>query len=348
MRQFDSQVSSTNSFSRRDFLKIGGTACLSVLLPKFKPPLPIPLNQLGRVIPVSLPVYDEPSLNGKIVKDLGKDSLLIINEVTLGDEEPAHNRVWYKIEDSGYVHSGKVQPVRTQLNSPVEQIPSGGALAEVTVPFTDAYKQPSKAASVKYRFYYETTHWVTRQVLGTENDSWYEIYEDKFEKLYYVQSRYLRIIPAQELAPISPAVPMDAKRIEVRIRDQVVIAYEAEKPVFMSKVATGAVFKNGNYSTPFGSYRTSHKRPTRHMASGNLAYNGFDLPGIPWICYFTKNGISFHGTYWHNDYGRPRSHGCVNMSPQAAKWIYLWTVPIVPSNQIDVFEKFGTKVDVIP
>jgi lipoprotein-anchoring transpeptidase ErfK/SrfK len=56
----------------------------------------------------------------------------------------------------------------------------------------------------------------------------------------------------------------------------------------------------------------------------------YDLPGVPWVSFFTGTGISFHGTYWHNDYGQPRSHGCVNLTPADAKFIYRWTRPAVP------------------
>ena len=83
------------------------------------------------------------------------------------------------------------------------------------------------------------------------------------------------------------------------------------------------------------------------MAAGNLAYNGYDLPGVPWIVYCTESGISLHGTYWHNNYGHPRSHGCVNLTPRAAKWLYRWTVPVVPPNSQDVYVDYGTAVDVI-
>jgi hypothetical protein len=54
-----------------------------------------------------------------------------------------------------------------------------------------------------------------------------------------------------------------------------------------------------------------------------------------------------HGTYWHNDFGKERSHGCVNMTPQAAKWVFRWTLPSVPPDMERVFEKTGTIVDVI-
>jgi lipoprotein-anchoring transpeptidase ErfK/SrfK len=83
------------------------------------------------------------------------------------------------------------------------------------------------------------------------------------------------------------------------------------------------------------------------MAAGNLAYNGYDLPGVPWISYITESGISLHGTYWHNNFGRPRSHGCINLSPKAAKWVYLWTLPAVPPQEQYVHEESGTIVDVI-
>ena len=57
------------------------------------------------------------------------------------------------------------------------------------------------------------------------------------------------------------------------------------------------------------------------------AGRGFDLPGVPWVTFFTSTGVSFHGTYWHNDYGTPRSHGCVNLLPEDAKFLYRWTSP---------------------
>ena len=56
----------------------------------------------------------------------------------------------------------------------------------------------------------------------------------------------------------------------------------------------------------------------------------YSLPGVPWCSFFTGAGNAFHGTYWHNDYGQPRSHGCVNLPSESAKFIYRWTKPAVP------------------
>jgi lipoprotein-anchoring transpeptidase ErfK/SrfK len=82
------------------------------------------------------------------------------------------------------------------------------------------------------------------------------------------------------------------------------------------------------------------------MATGDIASNGFDLPGVPWVLYITEGGISFHGTYWHNDYGIPHSHGCINMSPIAAKWFYRWSMPTVPPDKYLMYGYIGTRVEI--
>jgi lipoprotein-anchoring transpeptidase ErfK/SrfK len=78
-----------------------------------------------------------------------------------------------------------------------------------------------------------------------------------------------------------------------------------------------------------------------------MAASSYDLPGIPWVSYILDNGISFHGTYWHNQYGQPRSHGCINLTPQDALWIYRWTSPAVPLEKATIEEKTGTMVNII-
>jgi lipoprotein-anchoring transpeptidase ErfK/SrfK len=138
------------------------------------------------------------------------------------------------------------------------------------------------------------------------------------------------------------------KRLEVRLAEQLVVAYEDNQPVFMARAATGAKFSNGDFRTPPGEYITNRKRPSRHMASGDrAAANSYDLPGVPWVCYITESGIAFHGTYWHNDFGKPRSHGCINVSSDSARWIYRWTFPSVSLDKQTHNDETGTFVQVI-
>ncbi len=112
-----------------------------------------------------------------------------------------------------------------------------------------------------------------------------------------------------------------------------------------TKISSGRKFDDGTFWTPEGGFVTFRKRGSRHMAAGNLA-TGYDLPGVPWVCYITDDGVSFHGTYWHNDFGAPRSHGCVNMTPAAAKWLYRWTSPVVPAEEQEVWVSYGTEVNI--
>ncbi len=310
-------------------------------LPQFTP------YTQGRVCDEFVDVRESPDFKGKRNAVLWKDTIFPITGIAISEDTSSHNLVWYQAGDQGYVHSGAVQPVRTQLNEVDLGIPIEGALAEVTVPFSDAHWTPSRDGLVAYRFYFETTHWVTGIKQDADGYAWYAVFDDKYKHTYYVQHEHLRIVPLDELAPISPLVPTYEKRIRVLLSDQILIAYERAQSVFFTRIASGAVFSTGTYTTPPGVYQTFHKRPSRHMAAGDLASNGYDLPGVPWINYITQSGIAIHGTYWHNNFGRPRSHGCINVSSQASKWIYLWSSPTVPPHEQMRYEYSGTLVEVV-
>lgn len=335
--------------TRRDFLKLSGYGLLGVMLSD--PPFVISgqddfANLQGRVIDTILWSHEEPDKKSKRRKLYWHDLVVPITNTTISADESAHNRVWYQLEDAGYAYSGGIQPVRTVLNQP-RQISLAGALGEVSVPFTDARLEPDLSAEVVYRLYYESVHWVKASAVHAANGSlWYALFDDKFQQLYYVPGIHIRLIPDSELAPLSQHVSNGDKRIEVNLPDQLLMAYEANRLVYATRVATGGRLRSGTYTTPEGEYITYHKRPTRHMAAGDLASSGFDLPGVPWVTYIKENGTSFHGTYWHNDYGRPRSHGCINMTPQAAKWLYRWTTPSVPPDKELVYGSVGTRVEI--
>ena len=122
---------------------------------------------------------------------------------------------------------------------------------------------------------------------------------------------------------------------------------EAE-PVFLTKISSGQLSGKANLTTPVGDFSINYKRPSRHMVHGDrVGINGDELYGVPWVSYFTKNGIAFHGTYWHNDFSSPRSHGCINLPIEAARWIYLWTLPVVPPGEEKFVSNRGTRVEVL-
>ncbi len=59
------------------------------------------------------------------------------------------------------------------------------------------------------------------------------------------------------------------------------------------------------------------------LTSTRMSGPGYDLPGVPYTMYFYK-GYAIHGTYWHNNFGRPMSHGCINMRTPDAAWLFNW------------------------
>jgi hypothetical protein len=317
-------------------------------LQRLDPLLPDEPIRLGRAVDDTVPVYDRPSLGGKLLRVYYRDVVLDIDEVTIGDETPRHNRVWYHIRGEGYAHSGKIQPVRLDLQTPAAVLPEGGRLVEISVPFTDIFRDLERKERVKYRLYYATVHWARELARDSQGNTWYGLWDDKYKEMYYARAEHLRQVSQEEIAPLSPETPLEEKRIEVWRDAQLVIAYERDEPVLISKTSTGGRFIDGDYTTPTGFYLTSRKRPSRHMASEDRAApNGYDLPGVPWVCYITESGISFHGTFWHNDFGKPRSHGCINLPTRAAQWLYRWTHPNVPFGKETLNDKTGTRVDIL-
>jgi lipoprotein-anchoring transpeptidase ErfK/SrfK len=340
---------SKSRFSRRDFLKLTGYGLMGMFLPNLPltfPPADDFNNLQGRVTERTVWSYEAPNFKAKRQKLYWRDLVIPIQNSTIGEDESAYNRVWYEAADGGYVYSGSVQPVRTILNEP-QPISLKGALGEISVPYTDAFESLEPNAKVIYRLYYETVYWINASAVSSVDGSkWYYILDDKFKSYYYVRAEHVRLITTDELAPLSPNVSNEEKRVEVHLNEQMVLAYENNNLVYATRASTGGRLRSGTYTTPDGEYKTFHKRPTRHMAAGDIAASGFDLPGVPWVLYITQSGISFHGTYWHNDYGRPRSHGCINLTPQAAKWLFRWTTPTVPVDKEFVYGFVGTRVDV--
>lgn len=291
---------------------------------------------LGRVEFWLLPVYQEPSWEGQFVRYLSRYDIVPIYRAIHGGITAyyAHNDVWFDIGD-GYVHSSHVVPVREILNEPEETV-SGGFFGEITVPISWQREWPTMGGLRHFGLAYGTVYWVVERQDDPSGGAWYRL-EDDLDRnaIWWVQAEHVRRIHDEEFMPISPEVPPEEKRIEISIGQQLLTCYQGDVPVFQTRVATGTTFLDaqGNphyFQTAYGDYVIVHKQPSRRMVGPEGTPGGaFDLPGVPWVSYFTVEGGSIHGTYWHNDYGRPRSHGCVNVTADAAKWIYRWSYPSV-------------------
>lgn len=320
--------------SRREFLKLVSTGSLAfalrdLRLDRFLETAP-PTE--GRITWSGVPLYDAPSFNANQIHLFGADKVVQIAGLEENGETGygnPYNTLWYKI-DNGYAFSGGIQPVQSNYQKPTFILPEKGQLGEITVPYCDTKKDPFTYAERGYRIYYGSTHWVKRVVVQRDEKSiWYEIYDFFLKRSYYVPSHDMRLVPNEELTTLSPEVPDEQKRIVVDLSTQLVTAFEGENLVFSQRCASGV----RGTETPKGEFRTYHKGPSVHMTNEGDAVEDahiYSLPGVPWCSFFTGAGNAFHGAYWHNDYGQPRSHGCVNLPSEAAKFLYRWSKPTVP------------------
>lgn len=121
------------------------------------------------------------------------------------------------------------------------------------------------------------------------------------------------------------------KWIDISIKQQMLVAYEGRRPVFVTLVSTG-IGGMGDPATTRATVRGIFMIRAKHVSAtmdGDEATDSYDLRDVPYIQYFFE-GYALHGAFWHDDFGKPRSHGCVNLAPADAAWLFEWTDPVVP------------------
>jgi len=339
--------------SRRNFLKLCAVLGLSGL--GFRPFSGFDDNNkdndLARVTIRSVSVHVQPDEKSRILFQRFRDELINVYYEVKSEHGPGYNPYWYRVW-GGYIHRANLQRVRAKFNTLAEYIPEGGQLAEVTVPFSQSFIYTSFTGwKPIYRMYYESVHWVTGIDEGPDGEPWYRLKDELLSIEYHVPALHLRMIQPQELTPITPDVPHSQKYVVVNRHTQELTCYEYGEVVKNTRVSTGLPrFPEGEipWETPRGEFNVFSKMPSKHMGEGRLTGNpeDYELLGVPWTVFFEKTGVAFHGIYWHQDFGIPRSRGCVNMLTEEAKWLFRWVTPISEPNDIER-RGFGTKVIVL-
>ena len=145
-----------------------------------------------------------------------------------------------------------------------------------------------------------------------------------------------------------PSFALEGRRwLDVSILNQTLVAYQGTEPVFVTLVSTGRDgLANGSHATVQGTFVIHTKHTTWNMGA-NRGRETYDLREVPYVQYFHE-GFALHGTYWHDGFGRPRSHGCVNLSPRDARYLFDWTEPRVPEAWHGAFGADGTIVFIHP
>lgn len=106
----------------------------------------------------------------------------------------------------------------------------------------------------------------------------------------------------------------DERWIQINLSTQRLIAWEGNKRVY------AIVISSGKSSTPtrIGSFKIQSKHKSTRMRGRN-----YDVPNVPYTMYY-QGGYGIHGAYWHRRFGTPVSHGCINLAPNHAKWLFNW------------------------
>ncbi len=340
--------------SRRDILRLGGMTLGSLAYTTFLPELnSFDDSDMIRVATKAVSIYDQPNDKSKINATWYRDELVHVYGEYVADE-PKHNPIWYRVWN-GYLHRGRIQRVRTLYQKPLDSIPQGKRrLAEVSVPFTQAYRYTKAFGwQPNLRLYYDSAHWIESVDVGPDGGPWYRVYDHIASFSYHVPAIHLRPVPISDFDPINPQVAWDQKHIEVNLTTQKLTAYEAGGVVFQTTISSGipagkTTANSISTKTPDGKFNIIEKLPTEHMGNGGLFADIDDneLPGVPWTSYFTTVGHAFHGTFWHENYGTPMSHGCINMRNKEAKWLFRWATPVHDAYTYISEKGRGTSVEI--
>lgn len=133
-----------------------------------------------------------------------------------------------------------------------------------------------------------------------------------------------------EPQPLPEGVQPWERWIDVSLAKQMLVAYEGTRPVFVTLVSTGRRnTAEEPFDTPTGRWRIRSKHVSTTM-DGNTASDGsYSIQDVPWAMFF-QGSYALHGAFWHEGFGRVRSHGCINLGPTDARWLFYWTTPFLP------------------
>lgn len=170
-----------------------------------------------------------------------------------------------------------------------------------------------------------------KDIVTVDGVQWYRIdpgndirYQERItEDWYLAAGDYIRFFYDEGEKKVTKGiVATSTKSIVIDVSQQILYAYDGEDLFMKEPISAGLEIT----PTPHGTFSVFKKTPSRYMQGPlpGVSEQVYDLPGVPWDLYFTTGGAVIHGAYWHDHFGEPWSHGCVNMSPENAKKLYLW------------------------
>ncbi len=282
-------------------------------------------------------IYTEPRHDAPIVRNVGDGFLF----VTLQAQVENNGEIWYRVNDGQYVYKDDLILVNASKFTGVEVLrqpvrPFGWFVAE-SRPSAEPGGEPSMAFErlPRYTFF---------QVYAAAEDDegwiWYNIGSGRWLKQTFAS--------VVDVTPRPIGIGPDDFWVQVDLYEQNVSAYEGDRMVYATLVSSGL----NRWATNEGQFHVWDRWLTTPMdgAQGKIDY--YDIEEVPYTMFFDE-GIALHGAYWHDRFGYKHSHGCVNMPPRDAEWVFLWSrqapqplaVSVITSDPHDYFLRHG---DLLP
>ncbi len=366
--------SMNQNLSRRDFLKLAGASlgALAFRPPKsfdleyFSSPKRLPdfpkSEIIGRVLENGIDLRSQPTNDETVntsISELAADTLVEWGRQVVGNVVGGLKNQRYVETPQGYIYASVLQPTRNLPNAPITEMPAGqkGFWAEVTVPYIELAHEGVVASPwlqdhITYNFrpklYYGQVVWID-QIRTSNGFPEYRWNEDvphgygygAYGEFFWGDGAGLKVLTDEDAAPISPDVDPNDKRIEANLDYQTLSCYEGSTEVYFCRIASGLGYDpstgqaSDKLATPVGNLLTHWKIVSLNMTAGTFQ-SGYSTPAVPWSTMISGDGVAIHGAFWHNAFGEKRSHGCINVTPEDAKWIFRWTTPSVSLAQTEV------------
>jgi len=321
-------------------------------------------ERLGRVCAGSVNLKAQPDDDSAIVGVLYEDTVLPWLKDVVGYHPWSYNNQHWVETPDGYIWAPHFQPVKNLKMAPVESFPTldetPGMWVEVSIPYVDAIidNPPVRSAwwrfrqqnGQAFRFYYSQILWIDQLKTDLDGQVWYRVNE-RFGNpgdIFWCPGEAFRPLTSEDVSPINPDVENKRIVVDINKRVQTLSCFEGDTEVYFCRVSTGMAEKSTPLSAPRSpGFPIWRKLFSLHMG-GSTAAGSWDVPGVGWTSLFVGDGVAIHSTYWHNKYGLPSSHGCVNVAPEDAKWIFRWTQPQVSfeTGDITIVGKGSTRVTV--
>ena len=241
--------------------------------------------------------------------------------LSLGDKVTDAQRTYYRTARGAYVAAGDVSRYEAKDFQ-------GVALGEMSYPFGYTKKE-TKLIEL-------TADNKLRAVKDLERRVFVDLDEETEigGKAYMITAERLLIRKDHLLIPEPQALPKGLEPwerwIDVSLSKQLLVAYEGTQPVYTTLVSTGRKgSKEEPYDTPTGRWRINSKHISTTMDGNSASDGNYSIQDVPWTMFFFGS-YALHGAFWHKGFGAVRSHGCVNLGPSDARWLFLWTTPFLP------------------